>query len=104
MKFSAIALAVGVALSAASLAQSASATTINQRRHDQQDRIAQGVRSGRLTPGETARLERQERGINREDRSMRAHDNGRLTAQDRRILNRRLNRESGRIYGDKHRG
>ena len=30
---------------------------INQRKVDQQDRIAQGVKSGQLTAGETSRLE-----------------------------------------------
>ena len=35
---------------------------INQRKNAQQERIGQGVKSGQLTAGETARLERQERG------------------------------------------
>ncbi len=57
---------------------------INQRKVDQQDRIANGVKSGKLTAGQTARLEHQEAGINREERGMRAQDNGHLTKQDRR--------------------
>jgi len=77
---------------------------INQRKYDQQQRIGQGVRSGQLTPGETARLERQERGINREERGMRAQDNGHLTAQDRVTLHHQQNQESRRIYRDKHNG
>ncbi len=56
---------------------------INQRKVDQQDRIANGVKSGQLTAGETSRLEHQEAGINREERGMRAQDNGHLTKQDR---------------------
>jgi len=75
---------------------------INQRKVDQQDRIAQGVRSGQLTAGETARLEHQEAGINREERGMRAEDNGHLTAQDRRTIHAQQNQESRRIYRDKH--
>ena len=75
---------------------------INQRKVAQQDRIAQGVRSGQLTAGETARLERQEAGINREERGMRAQDNGHLTAQDRRTIHAQQNQESRRIYRDKH--
>ena len=35
---------------------------------------------------------------------MRAQDNGKLTAQDRRTLNRQQNAESRRIYRDKHNG
>jgi hypothetical protein len=75
---------------------------INQRKIDQQDRIANGVRTGRLTPGQTARLEHQEAGINREERGMRAQDNGHLTRQDRQVIHAQQNQESRRIYRDKH--
>jgi hypothetical protein len=77
---------------------------INQRKTDQQDRIAQGVKSGQLTAGETGRLEHQEAGINREERGMRAQDNGHLTKSDRQTLHRQQNQESRRIYRDKHNG
>ena len=76
--------------------------TINQRKENQQDRIGQGVKSGQLTAGETARLEHQEAGINKEERGMRAQDNGHLTAQDRKTLRTQQNQESRRIYRDKH--
>jgi hypothetical protein len=75
---------------------------INQRKADQQGRIAQGVRSGELTPRETSHLEHQEAGINHEERAMRAQDNGHLTAQDRRTIHAQQNQESRRIYRDKH--
>ena len=75
---------------------------INQRKADQQARIGQGVRSGQMTGRETARVERQEVGINREERGMRAQDNGHLTSRDRKILHRQQNQESRRIYRDKH--
>jgi hypothetical protein len=75
---------------------------IGQRKVDQQDRIANGVRSGQLTAGETGRLEHQEAGINREERGMRAQDDGHLTGQDRRTLHAQQNQESRRIYRDKH--
>lgn len=75
---------------------------IAARKANQQQRIGNGVRSGQLTAGETAHLERQERGINREERGMRAQDNGHLTAQDRRTLTHQQNQESRRIYRDKH--
>ena len=77
---------------------------INQRKTDQQDRIAQGVKSGQLTAGETSRLEHQEAGINREERGMRAQDNGHLTKTDRQTLHQQQNQESRRIYRDKHNG
>ncbi len=75
---------------------------INQRKGDQQGRIANGVKSGQLTAGETSRLEHQEAGINREERGMRAQDNGHLTKQDRQVIHGQQNQESRRIYRDKH--
>jgi hypothetical protein len=75
---------------------------IHQRKVDQQDRIANGVKNGKLTPGQTARLEHQEAGINREERGMRAQDNGHLTKADRQVIHARQNQESRRIYRDKH--
>jgi methionine-rich copper-binding protein CopC len=75
---------------------------IGQRKVDQQDRIANGVKSGQLTAGETSRLEHQEAGINKEERGMRAQDNGHLTSQDRKTLHAQQNQESRRIYRDKH--
>ncbi len=76
--------------------------TIDQRKHDRQARIRQGDRTGQLTRGESARLEHRERGIDREERGMRARDNGHLTHVDRRVLRYRQNVESHRIYRDKH--
>jgi methionine-rich copper-binding protein CopC len=77
---------------------------INQRKVDQQDRIANGVKNGKLTAGQTARLEHQEAGINKEERGMRAQDNGHLTKQDRQTIHAQQNQESRRIYRDKHDG
>ena len=75
---------------------------INQRKVAQQDRIANGVKNGQLTARQTAHLEHQEAGINREERGMRAQDNGKLTAQDRKTIHRQQNVESRRIHRDKH--
>lgn len=76
--------------------------TIHQRKENQQDRIAQGVRSGQLTAHETRNLERREVSINREEHRMRRADDGRLTRADRKAINRRQNRVSRSIYRDKH--
>src|SRR6266851_1663505 len=46
--------------------------SIAQRKENQQDRIANGVKSGQLTPGETANLENKEAAINKETRTDRA--------------------------------
>ena len=98
MKFAHIALAATLVITPAALL----AQNIQDRKVDQQDRVAQGVKSGELTAGETGRLEHQESGINKEERGMRAQDNGKLTAQDRKTINHQQNVESKRIYKDKH--
>ena len=77
---------------------------IGQRRENQQDRIAQGVNSGQLTAGETARLENQQQGINREGRADRQANGGHLTGADRRAINQSQNRASRNIYAKKHNG
>ena len=90
----------------AAFAQSTSTTTTpptaQQRKTDQQDRIANGVQDGQLTAGETKNLENKEAGINAEEKTMRADDNGHLTAADRAKVNHQQNRLSNNIYQDKH--
>jgi len=75
---------------------------IKERRENQQDRIAQGVKSGELTPHETAKLERQEGRINREIRRDRKANGGNLTNKEKAKINRQQNVESARIYNKKH--
>lgn len=77
---------------------------IEERKENQQRRIAEGTASGELTPRETARLERQESRLNGEIRKMRERDGGRLAPKDRRIVNRQQDRLSRRIYRQKHDG
>ena len=76
--------------------------TINQRKENQQDRIANGVASGQLTAGETANLEKKESNLNKEEKLMRSEDNGKLTGADRKVLNQQQNSLSNQIYQDKH--
>ncbi|MBV9573532.1 MAG: hypothetical protein JOY93_05720 [Acidobacteriales bacterium] len=80
----------------------ATSTTINGRKENQQDRIANGVQSGQLTAGETANLENKESKVNQEERDMRKLDNGHLTTADRATLNQQQNQLSKQIYADKH--
>lgn len=75
---------------------------VGKRAENQQDRIAQGIKSGQLTAGEAAHLENREAKINREVRNDRAANGGRLTAQERAQVNRQQNRTSRQIYRDKH--
>lgn len=102
MKLS-FAAAAALAL-ASTVCMAQTSPTINQRKENQQDRIAQGVRSGQLTAGETHRLEGREASINREEHNMRRADDGHLTRADRATLTHRQNRTSRAIYRDKHNG
>ena len=74
---------------------------INAREHRQQQRIAQGVRSGELTSRETYRLERQEQRIDRQEDRFRESGDG-LSPRERAKLEHELNRESRNIYHQKH--
>jgi len=77
---------------------------IGQRKENQQDRIAQGVKSGQLTAGETANLETKEAAINGETRADRAANGGTLTAAEKQQINRQQKQLSKQIYNDKHNG
>src|SRR5215472_12856525 len=101
MKFGKLVVIVTLSLTTAALSAQTN-KRINERKENQQDRIAQGVKSGQLTAGETAHLERQEAAVNREEKAMRGQDNGHLTKADRKLLNQQQNQESRRIYRDKH--
>ena len=75
---------------------------VNDRQRNQQKRIGEGVENGSLTAGETAHLEKQETAIHHEVKTDRRANGGALTAQERRQVNRQQNRESKRIYRQKH--
>lgn len=75
---------------------------VNHREQNQQNRIANGIKNDKLTPGQAANLEKgQQRLQNNEKRDM-AANNGHLTKADQRQLNREENRQSKKIYKDKH--
>src|SRR5467141_5308285 len=86
----------------AQTAPAAAPATINQRKENQQDRIANGIQSGQLTAGEAGKLEKKESEVNQEERDMRKLDNGHLTAADRATLNQQQNKLSKSIYNQKH--
>jgi hypothetical protein len=71
-----------------------------QRNVNQQQRIEQGVKSGSLTNRETARLERGESRIDRVE--ARAGADGKVGPREQRRIQRAENRESRRIYKEKH--
>jgi hypothetical protein len=95
-------LMLPVAAQTTSSTPAAAPATINQRKENQQDRIANGIQSGELTAGETKHLEKKESDLNQEERDMRKLDNGHLTAADRATLNQQQNKLSKDIYKQKH--
>jgi hypothetical protein len=99
-------MTAAVLLSAAGLAgaQNLPGQTIQQRKGNQQHRIAQGIQSGQLTPHEAGRLEHQQARLNHEERNMRRASGGRLTPGDRATLTGQQNHLSREIYKDKHNG
>lgn len=75
-----------------------------ERKENQQDRIANGVKSGQLTPHETSKLENKESKINKEVRTDRKANGGNLTNNEKKQINQQQNKVSKDIYRDKHNG
>ncbi len=81
---------------------SAQPNVVNQRKENQQDRVAQGIKSGQLTAGETGNLETKEAAINQEVHTDRTLNGGKLTGQEKQTVNQQQNQVSKQIYADKH--
>ena len=91
-----------VAATVAAMAAMAQTNTVGQRQENQQDRVAQGIRSGQLTAGETGNLETKEAAINQKVHTDRTLNGGKLTNQEKQTVNRQQNQMSRQIYADKH--
>lgn len=100
MKRTVLSVMLGAVLAGTSFADD----TIRDRKENQQDRIANGVKNGSLTPGETAHLEKKESNLNKEIRSDRKANGGNLTNKEKAEVNRQQNHLSRQIYRDKHNG
>jgi hypothetical protein len=81
-------------------AQTASAGSLKKRYHRQEYRIQKGIQNGQITPREGRKLYRDQRKI----RQLRRHylSDGQLSKRERRILQKRMDRSSKRIYRYKH--
>jgi len=73
---------------------------ITKRQIHQQERIQQGVRSGKLTPQETRKLEREQAKIQRDKKKAKA--DGKVTPEEREKLRREQNKANRDIYRLKH--
>jgi hypothetical protein len=74
------------------------------REANQDQRIANGLRSGQLTSGEAARAERTQANIDQQVHDEREANGGKLTEQERQQINRQQNAASRQIYDEKHNG
>jgi hypothetical protein len=76
----------------------------NVREANQDQRIANGLRSGQMTSGEAARADRTQSRIDQQVHDDREANGGRLTNQERQQVNREQNSASRQIYNEKHNG
>jgi hypothetical protein len=77
---------------------------VGERAQNQQQRIANGVATGKMTPGETAKVENQEAHINKQVKDDRAANGGKLTASEKKQINKEQNKTSKEIHDDKTKG
>ena len=73
---------------------------VNQRQHNQRERIQQGVASGELTRRETVKVREDQRDIRQLERAYKS--DGTLTGAERRDLQHEQNQASRDIYRQKH--
>ncbi len=74
----------------------------NEREANQDQRIANGLRSGQMTSGEAARAERTQSKIDQQVHNDRAANGGKLTGQEKQQINGEQNAASRQIYKEKH--
>ena len=84
--------------------QAAARATVNGREANQDQRIANGLRSGQMTSGEAARADQRQANIDRQVHNDRAANGGTLTQPERQQVNHEQNAASGQIYRDNHNG
>ncbi len=87
---------------AITLSSTALATTpsVDKREQNQQQRIAQGVKSGQLTASETIQLAKGQKQLRQMER--RAKADGIVTKKERARLHNKANKESAKIRHNKH--
>lgn len=76
----------------------------NTREANQDQRIANGLKSGQMTSGEAARAEHTQSNIDHQVAADRAANGGRLTGQERNQINGEQNAASRQIYNENHNG
>ncbi len=77
---------------------------VNQREANQEERIANGERSGRMTSGEAARAQRNQTNIAQQTHNDRVANPGGLNQQQRQQINQEQNKTSRQIHQENHNG
>ena len=76
----------------------------NERMGNQDQRIANGLRSGQMTAGEASRADKTQSAIDQQVHNDRVANGGTLAPQERQQVNREQNASSRQIYNDNHNG
>jgi hypothetical protein len=77
---------------------------VNQRGANQEQRIANGERSGQMTSGEAARAQRNQTNIAQQTHNDRVANPGGLNQRQRQQINQEQNKASRQIHQEKHNG
>ena len=77
--------------------------SVNQREANQDQHIANGVRSGQLTSGQAARDNQKEANIDRQVANDRAANGGKLTQQEHQQVNHEQNQANRQVNNQEHR-
>ena len=75
---------------------------VNGREQNQQNRIANGLQSGKMSAQQASQIEGQEAKIQSQEKADIAQNGGHLTAAEQKQFNGELNHTSREIYDDKH--
>lgn len=76
----------------------------DNREANQDQRIANGLRSGQMTAGEASRAEHTQSAIDQQVHNDRVANGGKLTGQERQQVSQEQNAASRQIYNEKHNG
>ena len=100
MKTKIIVATVAAAFALPAFAQTTSTPRIDQRQANQERRIEQGEKSGALNQKEAARLEKGQARVQKMENK--AVADGKVTAKERARIEKAQDKQSRRIYKEKH--
>lgn len=75
---------------------------VNSRVRNQEKRITNGVKNGKLTQAQAQQLRGEEAGVKAQEQAEVKANGGYLTKPEQKQLNQELNQDSKQIYADKH--